>query len=99
MIFVSRFNRSNWPDRSIMTLAQTFRITKENIITESKKQRHGTDTKYYNQGRSYFKCEKIKNNQGWRVLRNLKKVRTYSQICPGEPFFCLCCYNTFHNNV
>lgn len=40
--------------------------------------------------------ETAKKNLGWRVARNLKRIRTYCKGCEGEPFMCIDCFNKKH---
>lgn len=40
--------------------------------------------------------ETAKKTHGWRVARNLKRIRTYCKGCEGEPHLCITCFNKKH---
>lgn len=64
---------------------------------KEKRKRHEIGTKPYNKRRPCMKCyEKVKSESGWKIARNIKRIRTYCQSCPDEPSLCLECFNAVH---
>lgn len=40
--------------------------------------------------------EAAKRSHGWRVARNIKRIRTYCKGCEGTPHLCIECFNRKH---
>lgn len=59
--------------------------------------RHEMGTKEYNERKPCITCyENAKKTKGWRVARNIKKIRTYCMGCENQPYLCLPCFNQRH---
>jgi len=59
--------------------------------------RHEMGTKEYKERKPCISCyEDAKKTQGWKVARNIKKIRTYCKGCEDQPFLCLQCFNKRH---
>lgn len=76
------------------------RSTPTSSIYRRKRKRHEMGQKPYNQRKPCQECyKKAKLESGWKVARNLKKIRTFCQGCDDEPYLCLDCFNKRHRYV
>lgn len=60
-------------------------------------QKHQIAKRSYDKRKPCRECyEKVKKEQGWKIAKNLKKIRTYCLNCDQEPSLCLECFNKVH---
>lgn len=72
-------------------------VVPEITIARRSRPRHEMGNKDYKERKPCISCyENAKKNNGWKIARNIKKIRTYCMGCENQPFLCLPCFNKRH---